>query len=200
MKAFQQEILNCLREHRLRYPDLQQQDIVKFIFQAMLGPGHLLAGKGSITGHIAQEMKTIQPDRDEPLLEKLSPDWCRLNLRRAMAEHLTPQMIAGLMIGSDGSLPFSRQDVYSFCAGLSESDEPLLSDVQVLEMILQKDWLPSHSPLYRKQYHPSYRVISAYWAPYMKAVCAVAGRLSETERLLITVDGPCASGKTTLAQ
>ena len=200
MKAFQQEILNCLGEHRARVPDLQQQDIVKFIFQAMLGPGHLLAGKDRIITTIVQEMDTLQPDRDEQLLERLSPDWCRLNLRRAMAEHHSPQMIAGFMMDSGDTLPFSRQDVYSFCVDLSESDQPLLPDRQALEMIMNEDWLPSHSPSYRKQYHPAYRVISASWAPCMEAVCAIAGRLSCTERLLVTIDGPCASGKTTLAQ
>ena len=42
-ESFERELSRLLREHRSRYPLLQAQDEVKFVFQAMLGPGHLLA-------------------------------------------------------------------------------------------------------------------------------------------------------------
>ena len=68
-----------------------------------------------------------------------------------------------------------------------------------LNAILDEEKLPSHSPEYRSKYHPSYRVVSADWNKYIEAVRQINGKRSE-KRLLVTIDGPCASGKTTLAK
>ena len=46
-EAFELEILKNLREHLRRYPAMRQEDIVKFVFQAMLGVGHLLSSRGA---------------------------------------------------------------------------------------------------------------------------------------------------------
>ncbi len=201
MKAsFQQAVLNNLKAQYLRYPEMQQEDTVKFVFQAMLGVGHLLADRESVTAYIKHETDSLQADPDEPLPELLSPDWCRMNLRRAMAEHLSPSMIAGLMMTPCAHASFSREDVLRFCKSLAESGTMELTDPEALKTITDNTWLPSHSPLYREKYHPAYRVIPAAWIPYMGAVCEIAGRMAEANRLLVTIDGPCASGKTTLAR
>ncbi len=199
-ESFRQEILNNLKAQYLRYPELQPQDVVKFVFQAMLGAGHLLSDRESVTSYITREMNMLHADPEEPLLEPLSPDWCRLNLRRAKTQHLSPSMIAGLMMAPGAFVSYSREDVLRFCTELSESGGTELNDRQVPETITDETWLPSHSPLYRERYHPVYRVISAEWIPYMDAVCGIASWLSGRDRPLVTIDGPCASGKTTLAQ
>lgn len=199
-ESFRQEILNCLGEHRVRCPVMQQQDVVKFIFQAMLGVGHLLSDRNTVTDYIIREERPLSPDPDEPLQEPLSQAWCRLNLRRAMAERLSPQVIAGLMMVSASAPAFSRQDVYEFCVSLAQSGEIQLADLRIPERITDQAWLPSHSPEYREAYHPAYRVISADWAPYLEAVCRISRELRDKQRILITIDGPCASGKTTLAR
>ena len=192
-KEFELEMLRCLRAHRLRAPQMQEQDAVKFVFQAMLGPGHLLADRDTVTERIAREMDGLTPDPDEPLTEELSPAWCRLNLARAAAEGLEPGTVAGLMASPQDGFRFSRQDVLEACRGLTASGE---ADP---ERILDGDWLPSHSEIYRDRYRPAYRVIPAYWIPCMEAVIRISGRKPGTGRTTVTIDGPCASGKTTLA-
>lgn len=199
-ESYRQEILNRLREQRLRYPVMQQQDVVKFIFQAMLGVGHLLSDRDTVTNWLIRETEILSADPDEPLLESLSPEWCRLNLRRAMAEQLFPRIIAGLMMTSDSAPAFSRQDVYELCVSLAQSGEIQLADLRIPEQITDQAWLPSHSPEYREVYHPAYRVISADWAPCLDAVCRISRELRDKQRILVTIDGPCASGKTTLAR
>ena len=87
-EVFEQEMLRHLLAQRLRYPSMQQQDVVKFVFQAMLGVGHLLSSRDAVTNRIAREMDGLSPDPEEPLFETLSPSWCRLNLRRAKAERI----------------------------------------------------------------------------------------------------------------
>ena len=73
-ESFRQAMLNNLNAQYLRYPEMQQEDVVKFVFQAMLGVGHLLSGREHVTEFIARETDTLQADPDEPLLEPLSPD------------------------------------------------------------------------------------------------------------------------------
>ena len=53
---------------------------------------------------------------------------------------------------------------------------------------------------YREHYRPAYRVVSGEWRSLLPAIAAVLKRQAETARVLVTVDGPCASGKTTLAR
>ena len=168
-EAFEQEILYRLKAQCLRTPDMQPEDVVKFVFQAMLGVGHLLSSREKVTRYIAREMDELLPDPTEPMFEILSPAWCRLNLRPAMAANLQLQVIAGLMLASSCEIAFTRQDVYDCCRRISRSGEYCLKDDKVPDAILDAQWLPSHSDIYREKYHPAYRVISTDWIRSMEA-------------------------------
>ena len=198
-EAFEQEILHRLKAQYLRTPAMQQEDVLKFVFQAMLGVGHLLSDRESVTRYVAREMAGLRADPAEPMFEVLSPAWCRLNLRRAMAANIRPSVIAGLMLASGCELTFARRDVYDCCRRIARSDECRLKSGPALDAILDEQWLPSHSAAYREKYHPAYRVISADWIPCINAVRSIAEKEAGSGRLLVTLDGPCASGKTVLA-
>ena len=195
-ESFSKAMLRYLTEQLQRYPAMQQQDIVKFVFQAMLGAGHLVSSRDAVTKYAAREMALLPADPGETLYEMLSPSWCRLNLRAAKARAFTPSVIAGLMSSSGKTVPFTRQDVYTFCEKFS-AQKHLIRDPALLNRILDETWLPSHSAAYREQYRPAYRVIPAEWISRME----VLQRISEQKaaRVLVTMDGPCATGKTTLA-
>ena len=198
-EAFKRELLRQLEEERLRRPAMRREDAVKFVFQGMLGVGHLLAARREVTEYIGRETAGLTADPAEPLFEALSPAWCRLNLRRAMAEGLQPDMIAGMMLEDGCGTAFTRQDVYETCretalAGILPADET------EPESILDEHWLPGHSAAYREAYRPAYRVVSAAWMPLAEALLRIAQGLAGKERLLVTLDGPCATGKTTLAR
>ena len=199
-EAFEQEILQRLKAHCLRMPAAQQEDVVKFVFQAMLGVGHLLSSREKVAQYIAREMDEIAADPEEPMFEILSPAWCRLNLRRVKAANIQPQVIAGLMLASGSEPHLTRQDVYDCCRRIARSGEYCLQENGSLDAILDGQWLPSHSAAYREKYHPAYRVMSTYWIPCMEAIGRIAEKAAGSGRLLVTLDGPCASGKTTLAQ
>ncbi len=158
-EAFGREIRKRLAEHRLRYPAAEAEDVVKFVFQAMLGVGHLLSSREAVEAYIAREMQGIAPDPDEPLLEPLSPAWQRLNLRRAMAEGMTPADVAERMFAPQDGPRFMRRDVYEFCLRL------LPESAASLGWILDETLLPSHSQAYRDAYRPAYRVIPTERTP-----------------------------------
>ena len=198
--AFETKILYRLKAQCLRTPAMQQEDVVKFVFQAMLGVGHLLSGLEKVTQHLTDETSRLSPDPLEPMFEILSPAWCRLNLRRVMAAGIPPRVIAGLMLTSGCEMPLTRQDVYDCCRRIAQSGDYCLKDDSALDAILDEQWLPSHSAAYRETYLPAYRVISTDWIPCMQAIQRIAEKEADVDRLLITLDGPCASGKTALAR
>lgn len=200
-EAFEQEILCRLREQWERYPYMEPQDLVKFVFQAMLGVGHLLSSRDAVENFIARETEQLSPGEPEPLLEMLSPAWCRLSLRCAKEKGISPSVIAGLMLSSEkASCPFTRGDVADFCRKLAASADMPAADPDLLKQIVDETWLPSHSAVYREKYRPAYRVVSAEWIPCMELIQKIAEQQRTAERILITLDGPCASGKTTLAE
>jgi 4'-phosphopantetheinyl transferase len=152
-ESFEREILTHLAAHRLRYPLMEADDVVKFVFQAMLGVGHLLSSREAVEAYAAREMRGLAPDPDEPLFEPLSPAWQRLNLRRAMAEGMTPADVAERMFAPHAGPAFTRRDVYGFCIGRAQVG------AESLERLLDETLLPSHSQAYRDAYRPAYRVV-----------------------------------------
>ena len=197
-EEFELEILHHLGEHRRRYPAAEQQDIIKFVFQAMLGAGHLLTCREAVEDYAAQEMDRILPDGTEPLSEMLSPAWHRFSLRAAKTKGISPSVIAGMMFAPGETMQFTRQDVLSFLTKYAVAGEK--PDPDLLNQIRDESLLPSHSAVYREKYHPAYRVISDEWISRMEVIQKTAEGQAVTERLMVTIDGPCASGKTTLAE
>lgn len=188
--------------HRQRYPSMEAKDVVKAVFQAMCGCGHLLGKEAEVTRRIQEEMAALHPQADEPLTEPLGKDYVRMNLRRAMADSIRPEWIARLMAASenDASHP-DRAEVSRVILALTsditgcspdelaKAAEPLLKDAS---------WLPSHSEAYRTAYKPAYRVIKRSLVPMLPVLSALGDRWNK-ERLLVSIDGPCGSGKTTVA-
>ena len=62
-EAFAQEILCHLREQLERYPCMEPQDLVKFVFQAMLGVGHLLSSRDAVENYVIRETEQLSPGK-----------------------------------------------------------------------------------------------------------------------------------------
>ena len=178
--------------HRRRYPAMEAEDEVKLLFQAALGCGHLLTEEGAVTQRIVEEERTLVPDPAEPLTEPLGERYMRLNLRRAMAEGIRPDWIARMMRLSPAPAA-GRADV---------ARDGRLSDQArriVRRIVDEPTWLPNHSETYRAAYAPAYRVVGTNWRAALPVLSALA-RLWDRPRLLLCIDGPCGSGKTTLSR
>ncbi len=155
--ACAEEIKRQLQVQRKRYPLMNEEDVVKFAFQGMLGVGHLINSESDAKDRLAAEMASLEPDDSEPLIEKISTDWVRLNLRPAKVKGMPEEELAWYLLRSAewGSLSFTRQNVYNFCVKLDGSDRMKAA----AEKVLDENWLPSHSEQYREAYHPAYRVL-----------------------------------------
>lgn len=152
-----EEIKKQLAVQKKRYPEMNEEDIVKFVFQGMLGVGHLVKDVKAAEERLKAEMEELEADGKEPLIEKISTDWVRMNLRRAKADGLKIEDIAWYLVRSAewGALSFTRQNVYNFCVKMDGSEAMKAAAVKVLD----ENWLPSHSEAYRAAYKPAYRVL-----------------------------------------
>ncbi len=155
--ACAEEIIKQLKVQKKRYPQMTEEDVVKFAFQGMLGNGHLIKSISDAQIRLEQEMGPLEPSENEPLIEKISSQWVRLNLRAAKAKGMRPNEIAWFVYQSAKCKPFSftRQNVYNFCVKQDGSEAMKAA----AEHVLDENWLPHHSQQYRDAYHPAYRVI-----------------------------------------
>ena len=180
--------------HCQHHPAMEPMDVVKLYFQAVMGCGHLLGEESHVAQRIIEEETKLSPSQSEPLLEPLGPSYVRLNLRRAMAEKISPQQIARLMKLSQSECLPKRASVVEALDSLGDS--AVYATAQ--RLVREPNWLPNHTPAYHAAYSPAYRVISRKCAAVLPVLTALSN-LEDKERLLLCIDGPCGSGKSTLA-
>lgn len=200
---------NALREtltaHAGRYPAMEPQDAVKLIYQNEFGGGHLIADPAGSLNRLLAEYAAVPRSAAATLAEDIGNGLVRIHLGGLDAGEYPPEALnrdfarsASLHRGSmgafldkldtlralteEGAFGFSGQELEAYLGPYIASGCPAVS----------------HSAAYRAVYHPAYRVI-------LRALCLPllvreAQALSEVRnRVIIALDGRCASGKTTLA-
>ncbi len=166
--ACAEEIKRCLVEQKQRYPLMNEEDVVKFAFQGMLGVGHLVSSEEEALSRLRAEMEGLSPDMEEPLCEKISTYWLRVNLRAALAREKSFEELAYQLFRSARMTPvsFTRQNVYNFCMRLEGYDPERMKAAAL--RVLEENWLPRHSETYREAYHPAYRVMYKDYRKFRK--------------------------------
>ena len=138
------EIKENLRKHLEAHPQATEEDVVKFVFQAFLGVGHLVSSADAIQKRLENEMAQNPADDTEPQTEELSSRWVRLNLRPAKARGITPEELAQRVYRSaQYPVLYTRQDVADFCRALD------LPDMD--KEIIKKNSRPATGPILPSQ-------------------------------------------------
>ena len=154
------EIKENLRKHLEAHPQATEEDVVKFVFQAFLGVGHLVSSADAIQKRLENEMAQNPADDTEPQTEELSSRWVRLNLRPAKARGIAPEELAGRVYRSaQQPVPYTRQDAVDFCESLVLPAMDREKIKEVAERLLDESFLPSHSQQYREACKPAYVVL-----------------------------------------
>lgn len=190
--------------HYQTYPKLQVQDIFKFLYQSAFGCEHFVSSVDIATGFIEEEYNSLCTET-ATVIEKLDGDYSRVPVSY-MSNGLSAHTFGKLFVASaqpnpngmthllqklnvakqavrDGLLPFSEK----------EFDEAA------------KDWeiqgYPSvhHSNLFKKCYHPAYRVMSNKYIPFLPLFAELDKRLAEG-KVIFALEGGSAAGKTTLSK
>ena len=191
--------------HLKTHPAMTAQDLVKLVFQAYCGCGHLLGDEADVAAYIEREEIALTSDGKEPMTEPLGERYVRLHLRRAMAEGIKPLWIARMMrLSAEPTVDFTdRKSAFDALKSLSETevgfDQEALFPI-ARRLIDDPAWLPGHSEAYRDAYAPAYRVINREMERLLPILSAVAAAQRTQPQVLMCLDGPCGSGKTTLAR
>lgn len=194
-------LFQLLQNHYVNFPDLEVQDAVKFLYQHHMGPGHLINDEAAALSRLKAEWDDILPDPDAPLFYPLGNGLCRLNLNRCKADNLSIFTVAKIFILTAQhfapnrqalaksldlvkALPFSQEEVNEYLRQYRAQDCPMVS----------------HSPRFHQEYSPSYRVVFSRYVNILPALSAIDLAMKEQPRLRVAIDGPCASGKSTLGK
>lgn len=200
------DALRCiLAAHAKRYPRMAPCDAVKLIFQNEFGGGHLVTDPIQSLHRLRAEYSATVHDPSAPLLEDLGGGMVRVMLA-ALDEKSYPLEALNRDFVRSAQLHSGNQTVF-------------LQKLELLKELTGKGMFPfsyktleayldryvasgcppvSHSPEYRKAYRPAYRIVLRS-ASLSLMVEEVQHLLTRRPRLLIAIDGRCASGKTTLA-
>lgn len=158
-----EELIQILKAHAARYPEMEPTDAVKLIYQNEFGGGHLIKDEAACLAYLRSEYESVETDPSLPLWEDIGNGIVRVNLAAAdcPVEQLGQDFIRSAR-GHRGSMEqfleklgilrqLSREGVFPFSP---EELEAYLSDYLGLGCPPV-----SHSPRYRSVYRPAYRVI-----------------------------------------
>lgn len=198
-----QKTRDLLISHYNRYPKLKIQDIFKYLYQSTFGCEHLASSLQDVTNNILKEYNGLYYN-GEPDIEELDGDFSRVPIS---------YIKNGLSVNTMGNLFLSSAKKQ--VEGLSVLTEKLVIVKQLIsEKLLPfsenefnkavSDWKSCgfspihHSEAFKQAYHPSYRVISNEFIPYLPLFSAL-DRLLCNGPVKLAVEGGSASGKTTLS-
>lgn len=200
------ELQQILLDMQKRYPKMRLSDHIKLIYQNEFGCGHLITAPDASLERLEAECKTARPGLN--LFEQIGNGYRRLYLKNALELGASPKTMHRIFLatakkgdGSTDSLRRKLQQLYELC---QEGKLPYKAGLCQFYLInYEAAGFPTvhHTPRYKNAYAPSYRVVSEQYARFFELLLRI-DRLLNTEKspLLIAIDGPCASGKTTLAE
>ena len=199
------DLKSLLEKQTILHPNMEPQDLVKYLYQACYGPGHLRSEKETMESYLKEEYESTKARRI-PLFEQVGNDFIRINLARWKREGYPLSWLFNMFYHSlekeedDDNDTFEdllkqakkvvKQGVFAFDrAGFEE----------YLKQYLKGEIHPvHHSETYRKRYSPSYRLVRSEYQILFPILAKIAKR--DKKNYVIAIDGPCTSGKSTLGK
>ncbi len=193
-----------LINHYKTYPNLEPEDIFKYIYQSSFGCGHFVSDEASALSFIEKEYESLSK-AEQPKTEQLDGRYCRISLSHLnnglKAETLAKLFCASSKAESDG-LSLLEQKISIAQQLVTNRVLPL--DKETFDKKLEL-WKASgypalhHSDSFRREYKPSYRVVADTYADFLPVFTEI-DKLSCKDSVVIAIEGASASGKTTLSK
>lgn len=191
-----------LLQHAKTYPQLQIQDVLKFLHQSAFGCEHFVASLEKATDYIENEYANGVCDAQ---IEPLDGAYCRVPLC-VMRQGLRAETLGKLFVASakreENGLLALKEKLEAAKQLVREGLLPFAENA-FEEAVAQwaADGYPAvhHSDIFRESYHPAYRVIAKEFVPFLQLFAALDQR-PEDRKTIVAIDGGSASGKTTLGE
>ena len=190
-----------LRQREL-YPQMQVQDIFKFLYQSAFGCEHLLTSEEAAQERICEELAALAPDASAST-EELDGAFCRVPLS-VLREGLSDRTLAKLFCLSSKKQTQGRGALAEKLRVAAElaREGAFAFTVQEFDAAAAR-WEAEgcdavrHSETFREAYRPSYRVIAREFVRFLPLFAELDRRLAQG-RVTLAVEGGSASGKSTL--
>lgn len=166
----EQHVRQLLRDHAMRYPRMEAQDIYKLLHQAALGSEHAMSSPEAAREWLASEITQLSAGPDDPLIDPLRPDSMvvRVHLRPFLAQNGDTEALLGAFVHSSNTPVGSTRTLkrYLRYAARSSAAGEIPSDADAFTVYVAQQarhgYPPAHhSEAYVAAYAPAYRVITA---------------------------------------
>lgn len=190
-----------------RYPELTPQDAIKAVFQAVLGPGHLISDESEAERYIREELAAVRPACSPELVEPLGGRFFRLHLASLKCSGLSVRTLTRMLMlstevetgdrseleaGADTIVRLADEGKLPFDAGEARAAADAWRDAGFS--------VCRHSERFREKYAPSYRVLAGQMSALLPLLCRLDSRLREGQRTILAIDGMAGAGKSSLAR
>jgi len=164
-------LFKLLTQHISWYPLMEPRDIYKLLYQGVMGSEHLRTSTVEYIWNLRSEFERLQPDRNQRLLEPVRPDQAlfRLNLRVFKNRQMKIDLLFSSLIETTRVMIGNREEMEAVWAAFTQwclhgqVDRFEIKKIYQLSLWLFKSGFPAvhHSEIYRREYQPAYRLISA---------------------------------------
>ncbi|RKY94585.1 MAG: hypothetical protein DRQ13_08065 [Ignavibacteriae bacterium] len=162
-------IQNAMLEEMHLHPEARLVDIYKFFFQGAFGPGHIIRNKQSALKYLQNELQSMT-DFDSVLWQPVgfNKQYYRISLGLVQEGRLLEEELFNAFVQSADSsaLPSIEEWIkeWNFVLNIIEAMNLKIinyeEDKSILDDMLEEgNILVHHSNIYRKLYHPHYRIV-----------------------------------------
>ncbi len=171
---------------------LELQDVIKMCYQAAFGAEHLLEDLDKARKYFDREFELVEM-RDVPLYEYISEDVARVDLGAWKAKGLPKEWLFDLFVMATKENYGGEEKMLE---NLAEVVKMMPEMVGFVEEYKAGGIRPvHHSQRYRDEHKPSYRLVDRKHLRLIPILVAT----SKLDGGVIVIDGPAASGKSTMA-
>lgn len=194
------DLRDALIRHGARYPEMRPRDAVKLIYQNEFGPGHLLGECAWM--RLNQELADVPLDPNLPLCEGIGGGMSRVMIsawkqRQWSGETLYQSFAESAQHQGEKDVFLEKLNVLrQVCCEQSFYFTHAEMERYLSEYIAADCPVVSHSEEYRRAYQPAYRVVRNHCLIH----AMIEEKRREKVRVIVAIDGRCASGKSTLAK
>lgn len=192
--------------HYQTYPELQIQDIFKYLYQSSYGCDHMVTSLDASIEDIRREFTDNNVlQNNETLIDILDGAYSRVHLAY-LGRGMSAETLGKLFFASAQSEHVNKLELeYKLSVAKELARENLFhfSSRELEETI--EEWkykgYPAihHSNTFRTRYHPAYRVIAKKYVSFLPLFSKLDEMLDKGT-VILAVEGGSASGKTTLSE
>jgi hypothetical protein len=142
-----------IKEHIIKYPYIQFQDIVKLLFQRYFGPGHMIKSSKSSYAYLQEEINNILLDNNSTLLEDIGGEYVRIYLSEYVRQNKDLKLLNKYFVKSANTITPKTNNFKEVLESIKHLDN--------INFLDNYDFTPTHhSNIYNEYYSPHYRVIN----------------------------------------